>query len=153
MIQSASEHYFNVSFARVNMVLLVLPKFSDKHALARMSLKATCLACAALHVSQVLCEYSIVFQILAEWANWRGVFARFVPVGLCLIAVMQWRNYRKLSTEQTARQWEISCYCALPLRVVSRCWGWLAGRYTITYFDFYAVLHLPMYNIKLVFYP
>lgn len=59
--------------------------------------------------------------------NWRGVFTRFLPVGLCLIAVMQWRYYRKLTSDSLAKQWEIDCYCKLPLRTVSRCWGWIAG--------------------------
>ncbi|KAJ3666274.1 hypothetical protein Zmor_001727 [Zophobas morio] len=58
--------------------------------------------------------------------EWKGIFTRFVPVGICLIAVMQWRSYRKKSAERLANEWEINCYCMLPLRTVSRCWGWIA---------------------------
>ncbi|XP_063912288.1 phosphatidylserine decarboxylase proenzyme, mitochondrial isoform X3 [Zophobas morio] len=39
---------------------------------------------------------------------------------------MQWRSYRKKSAERLANEWEINCYCMLPLRTVSRCWGWIA---------------------------
>ncbi|RZC43127.1 phosphatidylserine decarboxylase proenzyme [Asbolus verrucosus] len=41
---------------------------------------------------------------------------------------MQWRSYRKRSNERTARQWEIDCYCMLPLRTISRWWGWIADK-------------------------
>ncbi|KAJ8984876.1 hypothetical protein NQ317_002716 [Molorchus minor] len=61
-------------------------------------------------------------------SEWRTIFARFLPVGLCLIAVMQWRAYRRKTGDTVARQWEINCYCMLPLRTVSRCWGWIADK-------------------------
>ncbi|XP_049820254.1 phosphatidylserine decarboxylase proenzyme, mitochondrial isoform X2 [Aethina tumida] len=73
-------------------------------------------------VNSILIDY-LIFQ---GSTNWRGVFTRFLPVGLCLIAVMQWRYYRKLTSDSLAKQWEIDCYCKLPLRTVSRCWGWIA---------------------------
>lgn len=60
--------------------------------------------------------------------EWRAIFTRFLPVGLCLVAVMQWRTYRKRNADKLARQWEIDCYCMLPLRTVSRWWGWLADK-------------------------
>ncbi|XP_056648086.1 phosphatidylserine decarboxylase proenzyme, mitochondrial isoform X1 [Diorhabda sublineata] len=58
--------------------------------------------------------------------EWQTVLKRFLPVGICLIAVMQWRAFRKRQKEGPARQWEINCYCMLPLRTVSRCWGYIA---------------------------
>ncbi|KAJ8931766.1 hypothetical protein NQ314_015298 [Rhamnusium bicolor] len=60
-------------------------------------------------------------------SEWRTIFTRFLPVGLCLIAVMQWRVYRRRTDDKVAKQWEINCYCLLPLRTVSRWWGWLAA--------------------------
>lgn len=66
-------------------------------------------------------------NLFAGWLEWKSVFTRFIPVGLCLLTVMQWRAYRRQCNERTARQWEISCYCMLPLRTVSRYWGWIAG--------------------------
>lgn len=65
--------------------------------------------------------------------GWKGIVTKFVPVGICLFAVMQWRSYRQRSSEQTASKWEITCYCMLPLRTVSRCWGWIAGILNKTY--------------------
>ncbi|GLV44070.1 Phosphatidylserine decarboxylase [Carabus blaptoides fortunei] len=62
------------------------------------------------------------------WNSWRSVAVRFVPVGLCLIAVMQWRAYRKITSTRTAKQWEVDFYCSLPLRAISRCWGWIADK-------------------------
>lgn len=59
--------------------------------------------------------------------QWKAIITGFLPVGLCLVAVMQWRAFRKRQSETIATQWEINCYCMLPLRTVSRCWGWLAG--------------------------
>nr|CAH7726873.1 unnamed protein product [Callosobruchus chinensis] len=39
---------------------------------------------------------------------------------------MQWRAFRKRQGETVASKWEINCYCMLPLRTVSRVWGWIA---------------------------
>ncbi|XP_060525661.1 phosphatidylserine decarboxylase proenzyme, mitochondrial isoform X3 [Cylas formicarius] len=63
------------------------------------------------------------------WAEWEGVLKRFVPIGVCLIAVMQWRALRRRVKEGAiAKQWEINFYCFLPLRTVSRCWGAIADK-------------------------
>lgn len=81
-----------------------------------------------------LCENSLgpilyiaFIFILVGTKTWRGVFKSFVPVGLCLIAVMQWRAYRRYKLGKVASHWEINLYCALPLRSLSRGWGWIAG--------------------------
>ncbi|KAL1505820.1 hypothetical protein ABEB36_005293 [Hypothenemus hampei] len=64
-----------------------------------------------------------------DWTEWEKVLKRSVPLGVCLIAVMQWRVYRRKIREGTvANQWEINCYCFLPLRSISRCWGYLADK-------------------------
>lgn len=78
-------------------------------------------------------QYIFSLKPFVGWLEWRAVFTRFVPIGLCLIAVMQWRAYRRHSRERTAKQWEISCYRMLPLRTVSRYWGWLAGIFSYYY--------------------
>lgn len=67
---------------------------------------------------------------LAGTKTWRGIVKGFVPVGICLLAVMQWRAYRKYSHEKIAPNWQINLYCSLPLRGFSRCWGWIAGNIT-----------------------
>ncbi|XP_074038700.1 phosphatidylserine decarboxylase isoform X2 [Leptinotarsa decemlineata] len=58
--------------------------------------------------------------------DWKNILIRFLPVGICLIGVMQWRALRKKQGNAIASQWEVNCYCMLPLRTVSRCWGYLA---------------------------
>lgn len=68
---------------------------------------------------------------LAGWILWKGIVTRFIPIGICLVAVMQWRSYRKSTRENVlAKQWEVKFYCSLPLRHVSRTWGWIAGEFS-----------------------
>jgi len=63
-------------------------------------------------------------------------FWRPVPVGvgLLLLAVLQWRHIRRKEhttdskTVVVAKDWEITCYRAVPLRVLSRVWGWLLSK-------------------------
>lgn len=88
------------------------------------------------------------------WLTWRGVFLKWTPLGICFIAAVQWQRGRGQFEDptgnqlcRTASQWQASnrhtcassflcnmlfvnsqtnVYCSLPLRVVSRGWGWLA---------------------------
>lgn len=60
------------------------------------------------------------------WSFWKVTVSKFIPIGICLVAVMQWRVFRK--NDQIAKSWEITCYCALPLRSISRMWGWIADK-------------------------
>ncbi|KAG8232922.1 hypothetical protein J437_LFUL011031 [Ladona fulva] len=48
-------------------------------------------------------------------------------IGFALLAVLQWRHIRKRAHEihpGHVEDWEITCYRMLPLRVLSRAWGW-----------------------------
>lgn len=56
--------------------------------------------------------------------KYRRVFYITVPLGTGLFGYNQWRTSRK---NQAATNFEIRCYCALPLRALSRWWGWMAG--------------------------
>lgn len=69
-----------------------------------------------------------IILILLGWVLWKGILTKFVPIGICLVAVMEWRALRKHS-KHYANKWEIDVYCTLPLRSFSRCWGWLSGIY------------------------
>ncbi|XP_063709505.1 phosphatidylserine decarboxylase proenzyme, mitochondrial isoform X2 [Culicoides brevitarsis] len=64
------------------------------------------------------------------WFTWSGVLLRWTPLGFCLIAAAQWhlhnREMDKKGLPRTATQWQMNVYRSLPLRMVSRCWGWLA---------------------------
>lgn len=65
-----------------------------------------------------------------SWLTWRGVFLRWTPLGICMIAAAQWhlhnRDLDKQGLPRTAAPWQMNVYCSLPLRLMSRCWGWLA---------------------------
>ncbi|XP_059484750.1 phosphatidylserine decarboxylase proenzyme, mitochondrial isoform X2 [Neocloeon triangulifer] len=47
-------------------------------------------------------------------------------VGFVLLAVLQWRHIRQRleKEEEHAKDWEITCYRLMPLRALSRVWGW-----------------------------
>ncbi|CAH1282975.1 unnamed protein product [Diabrotica balteata] len=70
--------------------------------------------------------YLVSYFFVEGGSEWQTIITRFLPVGICLVAVMQWRAFRKRQKDGVASQWEINCYCLLPLRTVSRCWGYLA---------------------------
>ncbi|KAK9884454.1 hypothetical protein WA026_007297 [Henosepilachna vigintioctopunctata] len=84
------------------------------------------------------------------WSEWSGVFTKFVPVGVCLVAVMQWRSFRKRNQDRVATEWEVKCYCMLPLRTVSRCWGWIADIKLPEVFRPYVYgLYINMFQVNL----
>ncbi|XP_062559597.1 uncharacterized protein LOC134224275 isoform X2 [Armigeres subalbatus] len=64
------------------------------------------------------------------WLTWRGVFLRWTPIGICMIAAAQWhlhnRELDRKGLPRTAASWQMNMYCSLPLRMMSRAWGWLA---------------------------
>ncbi|KAL3278267.1 hypothetical protein HHI36_013602 [Cryptolaemus montrouzieri] len=90
------------------------------------------------------------FLIVKGWSEWSGVFTKFVPVGICLIAVMQWRAFRKRGQDRIATEWEVKCYCMLPLRTVSRCWGWIADiKLPETLRPFVYGMYINMFQVNL----
>ncbi|XP_059619781.1 phosphatidylserine decarboxylase proenzyme, mitochondrial isoform X2 [Phlebotomus argentipes] len=66
------------------------------------------------------------------WMTWHGVLLRWAPIGLCLAAAVQWhmqsKELARRGMHRTASQWQTNVYCSLPLRIFSRCWGWMAER-------------------------
>lgn len=91
------------------------------------------------------------------WLSWQGVILRWTPLGICIIAAAQWhlhnRECERKGLPKTAPAWQVmfhvaiflitklnyqfpmskkfkqtNVYCSLPLRMMSRCWGWLAER-------------------------
>ncbi|XP_037036970.1 phosphatidylserine decarboxylase proenzyme, mitochondrial isoform X1 [Bradysia coprophila] len=64
------------------------------------------------------------------WLTWRGVFLKWTPLGLCLVAAAQWTMINDgpngKGQPRTATAWQTNIYCSLPLRLISRGWGWLA---------------------------
>ncbi|CRL02264.1 CLUMA_CG015313, isoform A [Clunio marinus] len=66
------------------------------------------------------------------WLTWQGTVLRWTPLGLALVAAAQWhlhnRECERKGLPRTAPHWQTTVYCSLPLRLMSRCWGWLAER-------------------------
>lgn len=66
------------------------------------------------------------------WLTWQGAILRWTPLGICIIAAAHWhlhtRECERRGLPRTATAWQTSVYCSLPLRLMSRAWGWLAER-------------------------
>ncbi|KAG5681798.1 hypothetical protein PVAND_011206 [Polypedilum vanderplanki] len=66
------------------------------------------------------------------WLSWQGAILRWTPLGICIIAAAHWhlhkRECERRGLPKTATAWQTNVYCSLPLRLMSRCWGWLADR-------------------------
>lgn len=72
-------------------------------------------------------------QRFNEWFSWPKLIFRWGPMGVCILGALEWqyRKYEcaKQKTPRTASNFQTIVYCSLPLRFVSRCWGWLADCY------------------------
>lgn len=64
------------------------------------------------------------------WLTWRGVFMRWTPLGLCLMAAAQWRSHgmelERQGLSRTATQWQVRFlfylpFCILKLMFAYRC--------------------------------
>ncbi|XP_055375139.1 phosphatidylserine decarboxylase proenzyme, mitochondrial isoform X2 [Condylostylus longicornis] len=66
------------------------------------------------------------------WFTWSGLLMRWTPIGVTLFAVLEWhfhnQRLKKEGLPYIASPFQANVYCSLPLRMVSRCWGWLADR-------------------------
>ncbi|XP_014093209.2 phosphatidylserine decarboxylase proenzyme, mitochondrial [Bactrocera oleae] len=71
------------------------------------------------------------------WTKWTGFFLRWTLVGICLFGVIEWQLHKqkceKGNLPCVASSFQSKLYCSLPLRIISRCWGWLAGCYVPVY--------------------
>jgi len=65
----------------------------------------------------------LVIYTVEEITSWRSIAIGFLPVGICLLCVMQWRRLRQGAI---AHHIEITTYKTLPLKFVSRLWGNIA---------------------------
>ncbi|XP_054725223.1 phosphatidylserine decarboxylase proenzyme, mitochondrial [Anastrepha obliqua] len=67
------------------------------------------------------------------WTKWTGFLLRWTPVGICLFGVIEWQLHKQKcegeNLPRTASSFQSKVYCSLPLRIISRCWGWLAACY------------------------
>lgn len=69
---------------------------------------------------------------LGGWLTWHGLFFKWTPIGVCIIAAVQWyligddRHQSENEPPRTASNWQSKFYCSLPLRILSRSFGWFA---------------------------
>lgn len=76
-------------------------------------------------------ECADVRQNKSAWQYIRRMW-RPLPLSLLFttVGVVQWNYIKKKHLEEpveTARDWEVTCYRSVPLRVLSRGWGWLSN--------------------------
>ncbi|XP_030369652.1 phosphatidylserine decarboxylase proenzyme, mitochondrial [Scaptodrosophila lebanonensis] len=68
----------------------------------------------------------------AFW-RWTGFLLRWAPMGICVFGAIEWQWHKRRchheNTPRTASEFQSRVYCSLPLRIISRCWGWLAACY------------------------
>ncbi|EDV93057.1 phosphatidylserine decarboxylase proenzyme, mitochondrial [Drosophila grimshawi] len=66
-------------------------------------------------------------------SRWTGFLLRWAPMGLCVFGAIEWQLHKFRSIRdgapRTASEFQSRVYCSLPLRIMSRCWGWLAACY------------------------
>lgn len=66
-------------------------------------------------------------------SRWTGFLLRWAPMGLCVFGAIEWQLHKlrcgRDGTQRTASEFQSRVYCSLPLRIMSRCWGWLAACY------------------------
>lgn len=72
------------------------------------------------------------------YLSWQSVFLRWTPLGVVLVAAAQWHLHNREQSRQglplTAPHWQTTFYCSLPLRIMSRSFGWIAERQLPEYF-------------------
>ncbi|XP_065213877.1 phosphatidylserine decarboxylase proenzyme, mitochondrial isoform X2 [Planococcus citri] len=72
----------------------------------------------------------------AGWRRWRRLWRGWIVIptgiGVSVFTVLQWRrqswNNQPQSTNST-KNFQITCYRAIPLRAMSRAWGWISSQH------------------------
>ncbi|XP_013110579.2 phosphatidylserine decarboxylase proenzyme, mitochondrial [Stomoxys calcitrans] len=72
-------------------------------------------------------------QRLNIWLRWTGLLLKWAPVGICVFGAIEWQLHKQSVVRDqlphTASEFQSKVYCSLPLRLLSRAWGWLAACY------------------------
>uniref|UniRef100_A0ABK9N7C9 Phosphatidylserine decarboxylase proenzyme, mitochondrial n=1 Tax=Glossina morsitans morsitans TaxID=37546 RepID=A0ABK9N7C9_GLOMM len=92
--------------------------------------------------------------------RWTGFLLKWAPVGICVFGAIEWQlnkqNCIKNRTLHTATQFQSKIYSLLPLRLISRCWGWLASCYipeSVRPFIFGLYINTFKVNLEEALYP
>ncbi|XP_017046911.1 phosphatidylserine decarboxylase proenzyme, mitochondrial [Drosophila ficusphila] len=66
-------------------------------------------------------------------SRWTSFLLRWAPMGICVFGAIEWQLQKqrcdRSGQPRTASELQSRIYCSLPLRIISRCWGWLAACY------------------------
>ncbi|XP_054276362.1 phosphatidylserine decarboxylase proenzyme, mitochondrial-like isoform X1 [Macrosteles quadrilineatus] len=88
--------------------------------------------------------------------RWRRFWHSWVPistgVGVSVLAVLQWRRLQRDNEypEPLVKEFQITCYRSLPLRLWSRTWGWLCNCHVpLTLRSYVYGLYSSMYGVNL----
>ncbi|TMW44622.1 hypothetical protein DOY81_010299 [Sarcophaga bullata] len=67
------------------------------------------------------------------WLKWTGFLLKWAPMGICVFGALEWQLHKQKCLReqqpQRASEFQTKFYCSLPLRLLSRAWGWLAACY------------------------
>ncbi|KAI8119678.1 hypothetical protein FF38_14027 [Lucilia cuprina] len=70
---------------------------------------------------------------LSIWLKWTGFLLKWAPMGICVFGALEWQLHKQNCVQEqlphTASEFQTKFYCSLPLRLLSRAWGWLAACY------------------------
>lgn len=72
-------------------------------------------------------------QRVGVWLKWTSFLLKLAPMGICVFGALEWQLHRQNCARDqlpnTASEFQSKIYCSLPLRMMSRAWGWLAACY------------------------
>lgn len=93
-------------------------------------------------------------QSHSVWVKWTGFLLRFAPVGILVYGAVEWQLHKQkckqVNIPRTASEFQSKIYCSLPLRIMSRCWGWLAACYIpITFRPYIYGWYSNVFNVNL----
>lgn len=85
------------------------------------------------HKLQAKRQQDLQKQRISVWLKWTGFLLKWAPMGICVFGALEWQlhkqNCAREQLPRTASELQTKFYCSLPLRVLSRAWGWLAACY------------------------
>ncbi|KAM7359708.1 phosphatidylserine decarboxylase [Cochliomyia hominivorax] len=82
---------------------------------------------------QIRKRHDLQKRRLNIWLKWTGFLLKWAPMGICVFGAIEWQLHKQNCVReqlpQTASEFQTKFYCSLPLRMLSRAWGWLAACY------------------------
>ncbi|GLH05132.1 Phosphatidylserine decarboxylase proenzyme, mitochondrial [Gryllus bimaculatus] len=75
---------------------------------------------------------------------------RPLPVAAIVTAVGVVQIRRIINSDREAKQWEITCYSSVPLRILSRGWGWICNKeLPVKYRESVYLKYAQMFNVNI----